>query len=138
MSSGPSVYVTSEVATRAQVLIVKGTGSSCREGKLKRIMQPFMALIRRLGIYKGVELLLKSDLSISCDPNGPFPPPGASNAGALVQRGLKVLSDSPTEALGVQRGADIGTIRKAYKKVLIFESDGYNIYAYSFSCGRWL
>ena len=70
--------------------------------------------------YVGVELLLNNDLSNSCSLDGVFPPPGSRDAGSLVQRGLKVLSDSPTEALGVKRGDDLTTIRKAYKKYVCF------------------
>lgn len=93
MSSGPSLYVPSAIASEAKQLIAKGAGDAVRQG---------------------VELLLKNDLK---DVGANIA--GSVDAGSDLQRGLAALANSPFDALGVDIGAGTVDIRKAYKKMAL-------------------
>jgi hypothetical protein len=90
MSAGgpPTLYVTTEISSQAQLLLSRGTGSSTRDG---------------------IELLLVNGIANSN-------PSHDTNAGSLLQRGLAFLSNSPYESLDISSHAELSEVKKAYKR----------------------
>lgn len=73
-------------------------------------------------VKEGVELLLKSDLTVAGQDPGPGL--GRVDASGLLAKGLAALQNNPHEALGIPVGAKTQEIRKAYKKAaLLYHPD---------------
>jgi curved DNA-binding protein CbpA len=90
-SGSPVLYVTNEISSQAHRLILKGPGSSIRDG---------------------VELLLINGVANPIES-------GSINAGLLLQRGLTYLSSSPYESLDITENADPSDVKKAYRKMAL-------------------
>jgi curved DNA-binding protein CbpA len=90
-AGSPVLYVTSEISSQAHRLILKGPGSSIRDG---------------------VELLLVNGVANLNES-------GSINAGLLLQRGLTYLSNSPYEALDINQNAEPSEVKKAYRRMAL-------------------
>eukprot|EP00602_Paraphysomonas_sp_CaronLab_P005155 CAMPEP_0185035766 /NCGR_PEP_ID=MMETSP1103-20130426/27728_1 /TAXON_ID=36769 /ORGANISM="Paraphysomonas bandaiensis, Strain Caron Lab Isolate" /LENGTH=805 /DNA_ID=CAMNT_0027573011 /DNA_START=118 /DNA_END=2532 /DNA_ORIENTATION=- len=93
--SAPSVFVPHDKFRRAAVMIRKKTGQDVRDG---------------------VELLLKSDITVSDQAEDSS---GSTDAGELLQQGLHFLANYPFEALDITLGSQTIDVRKAYKKLAL-------------------
>jgi curved DNA-binding protein CbpA len=98
MSLNPSIYIPVDIYERADKLIHENNGESVR---------------------KGIELILKNDLSLGLESALLSAPPNSIDGGAMLQSGLALLANAPHEALDIKLGAQTIDVRKAYKKMAL-------------------